>query len=367
MKSLLLAVLALSLHAAHAAEKPTSRDLAGKWEGPVTFGKFKFNLILRVATNDSGGLHVTLDLPEQGQTGIPVDALLFNAPDIRLEIDGFGTAYNGKINPDLTQIDGEFEEGPGGRPEPLIFKRSTAPEAPEAPKSYTFAAGESPDIRGYWKGEIEAGPGVKLTAGINIGRLPEGTFRATLDIPEQGAKDTPASAVSYADGEAVLEWRAFQATFRAKLSDDGKTLAGNWVAQGRTNALTYSRIDAPVELLPPHLNFVADAAKPDDVRGTWEGVLETPGGKLRIVVRVGSTPDGRIAGTLASPDQGGREIPASSAAYGDSNLKMEFRGIRGKYEGKVSTDGKTLEGKWEQFGPPMQLKLKRSSEHDKKA
>jgi hypothetical protein len=360
MKTCILLLAAILAVGARAADKMTSRDLVGKWEGGVNFGKTKLTLILRVTTNDAGGIKATLDLPDQGQTGLPINALLFNAPDMRLEVDAFNTAYNGEVNENLTEITGAFEEGPGGRPEPVTFKRSTEADAPEPVKSYTFAAGEAPDIRGYWRGEVEAGPMGKLLAGLNIGRLPDGAFKATLDLPEQGAKDIPASTVSYTNGEAVLEWKIFQSTLRAKLSEDGKKLAGHWIQGGRTNPLTYTRLDARFQLLATDLVYTADAGRSDDVRGTWKGTLETPGGKLRLVFRVGRSPDGSFGGTLASPDQGGREIPASNAEYSGSNLKMEFPGIRGKYDGKLSNDGKILEGKWEQFGAPLPLKLERS-------
>src|SRR5438046_1786588 len=117
MKSIFALLLCAIMASAgiHAADKPSALDLVGKWRGAVEFGKFKFKLSLKVTKTDAGRLAVTLEIPEQGVKDMPVAALLFNNPDVRLEIDQIGTAYNGKLSEDRNEISGEFEEGPGGR------------------------------------------------------------------------------------------------------------------------------------------------------------------------------------------------------------------------------------------------------------
>src|SRR5258708_483918 len=112
MKALLLilAFLVSVINPARAAA-PTALDLVGKWDGAVEFGKFSFKLILRVAKTPEGKLAVTMDNPDQGQKGMPINTLLFNNPDVRLEIDQFGTAYSGKLSADRNEITGVFEEG----------------------------------------------------------------------------------------------------------------------------------------------------------------------------------------------------------------------------------------------------------------
>ncbi|HTG43531.1 MAG TPA: hypothetical protein VK633_03255 [Verrucomicrobiae bacterium] len=368
MKIHLAAFLALSLFmGSSAAATSTALDLAGKWQGAVQFGKFKFNLVLRVTKTDAGRLAVTMDLPEQGQKEMPISALLFNYPDVRLEIDQFGTAYNGKLNEDGTVIEGGFEEGPGGRPISLAFKRSTEPDAPEPEKVFTFAPGEAQDIRGYWKGALEAGPQFKLAAGLNIGRVSDGTFRVTLDLPEQGAEGVPAKILESTNNSVSLEWPGFNVRFLAKLSDDQQELEGPWIQNGRTNETQFKRIDAPLKLLANNLTYEPDQSDPQDVRGNWKGTLEVPGGKLRLEFKIGRTPEGTYGGTLSSIDQGGKELPMSSASFTAPKLLMEWNGIRGKFEGTITNEGKMIEGKWEQFGNPVPLSLERAAPGDKKS
>lgn len=364
MKALVLlcaAMAAFSPLRTEAAEKPTALDLVGKWDGAVEFGKFKFKLVVRVNKTPANRLAVTIDIPEQGQKDVPVNAFLFNYPEVRFEIDPFGTAYNGNLTADLNSIDGAFEEGPGGRPVKLTFKRSTIPDAPEPEKTYTFAKNEPTDIRGHWKGSLEPMPGMTLTAGLNIGRLPDGTFKATLDILDQGAKDIPTSSITTTEKTAKLEWQALQTVFDAKLSEDGKSLSGEWKQGPRGKPLTFERVDGPVTLIPKNVSFEPEKGNAEDVRGYWGGTLETPGGKLRLVFKLGRTPEGKYAGTLASIDQGGRELPMSSGSFTAPDLHLEFKGIRGKFDGKLNKEGTAIEGKWEQFGNPMPLILERTT------
>jgi hypothetical protein len=202
---------------------------------------------------------------------------------------------------------------------------------------------------------------------LKIGRLPDGTYKADLDLPEQGAKNIPATTVEAKEKKATLKWQGFQATLEAVLSEDGNTLSGPWLQMGNSNNVSFSRLDGPFQLVPSNLSFTPDEGKAEDVRGYWKGTLEIPGAKLRLVFKVGRAPDGTYSGTLASIDQGGQELPMTSATFTAPTLKMEFKGIRGKYEGTVSKDGKSIDGKWEQMGNPMTLKLERTTESNAKS
>jgi hypothetical protein len=365
MKAFLLLLFALLALPASAATQRSSFDLVGKWEGRIEFNKFKFNLLLRVAKTSAERLAVTMDVPDQGQRDVPINALLFSDPDVRIEIDQFGTAYNGKLSEDKNEISGEFEEGPGGRPIHVVFKRSTAPDAPEPEKVFTFAKGEPPDIRGYWKATLEAFPGMTVAMALNIGKIPDGSFLATLDLLDQGAKDIPASSVAVTNKTARLQWQAFQATINAVLSEDGKTLDGSWQQGGRSNKVILARLEERATALPKNLSFVPEKNQPEDIRGLWKGILELPNQRLRLEVEIGRTPDGSYGGTLSSLDQGGSKLPMSTASFTAPKIHLEWRGIRGKFEGTLNKEGSVMEGTWEQGGNPLPLKLERATASDK--
>jgi hypothetical protein len=344
----------------HAAAKPASADLAGKWKAAIEFGKFKFRMNLKITpTEDGKRVRATMDIPEQGARDLPVSALLFNYPSVRIEIDQFQTAFNGTLSGDGNVIEGEFEEGPGGRPMPASFKRDTEPEKPEPVKTYAFAEGEKPDIRGYWKATLEPMPGMVLRLGLKIGRLPDGSFNALLDSFDQGANDIPATSSSYSDGSAKIEWELLRVTFESKLSADGKELAGTWKQGPRGTPVKFERLPHPATALPEGISFVPEQNSPQDIRGHWKGALEVRGNRLRLAFKLGKLPDGAFTGTMASIDQGGRDMPVSTMGYTNPVVRMEWKGIRGVYTGTLNKEGTEMEGTWEQFGNPSPLKLQR--------
>ena len=362
MKRQLVVVILLILRGVFTAQadtKPSALDLVGRWNAVMEFGKFRFKLNLKITAADDGKrIKATLDIPDQGAKDMPLSALLFNYPDVRVEIDQFRTAFNGKLSEDRNAISGEFEEGPGGRPIEVVFKRNTEPEKPEPVKTYTFAPGEAHDIRGYWTGSVEARPGVVMRMGLKIGKLPDGSFQALMDNFDQGATDIPATSVTYSNGAAKLEWELFRVVFESKLSEDGKELAGTWKQGTKGTPVKFERLAKPATALPEGISFVPDKNSPEDIRGYWKGVLEVPGNKLRLALKLGKLPDGSFAGTMASLDQGARELLATSIGYTNPVVRMEWKGINGVYTGAVNKAGTEIDGTWKQGGP-LPLKFQR--------
>lgn len=362
---LLLFIALLPILAIDTQAKPSSADLAGRWDAVIEFGKIKFRINLKITPTDEGKrIKVTMDNPDQGVNDMPVSAFLYNHPDVRLEIDQFNTAFNGKLGADGSTITGTFEEGPGGRPIDVVFKRNTEPEKPEPVKSYTLAAGETPDIRGYWKTSLEPQPGMVLRLGLKIGRLPDGSFHVLMDSFDQGAQNIPATSVTYTNGAAKVEWGQFSAVFESKLSANGKELVGTWKQGPATTPVTFARLDKPATALPDGISFVPDKISPEDIRGQWNGILDAGGNKLRLILKVGKLPDGSYSGTMASPDQGGREMAVSTAGYTNPVVRLEWKAIRGVFTGTLNKAGTEMDGTWEQWGRPSPLKLQRASAGD---
>ncbi len=99
-------------------------------------------------------------------------------------------------------------------------------------------------------------------------------------------------------------------------------------------------------------------ATSNKVEGTWEGKLAVPGGELIIVFNI-STENGVLTVTLDSPDQGVTGIPVEKVTFSNSNLILEAKSIGGVFEGKVSADFLSIEGKWKQGGVSFPLILNR--------
>jgi uncharacterized protein (TIGR03435 family) len=109
------------------------------------------------------------------------------------------------------------------------------------------------------------------------------------------------------------------------------------------------------------------AAAPDhDIVGTWQGTLHVAAGDnhpsidLRIVNKV-TRDDGKLKVLDYSIDQGGGEMKATSASFEDGILKFAIEPIDGKYEGKMSSDGKSIAGNWTQGPNPLPLLFERTT------
>jgi fermentation-respiration switch protein FrsA (DUF1100 family) len=95
-----------------------------------------------------------------------------------------------------------------------------------------------------------------------------------------------------------------------------------------------------------------------NIEGLWLGSLNVPGGmELRILFNISTKPDGSIAATMDSPDQGVSGIPVETIVYKDNKLNLEVKSIRGSFEGTLKEDGKTIDGKWEQAGSVFPIVL----------
>jgi hypothetical protein len=110
-------------------------------------------------------------------------------------------------------------------------------------------------------------------------------------------------------------------------------------------------------LLGPAL-VLALAVQAPDVTGSWEGPVETFAGKIRIRIHVTRQPDGTLAGTMDSVEQGAFGIPLDSVTFADGELRWEKKAISAVYSGKLSADGKSIQGKLTQ-GIDLPLTFKR--------
>ena len=98
--------------------------------------------------------------------------------------------------------------------------------------------------------------------------------------------------------------------------------------------------------------------------GTWQGALkvpQAPNGELRIVLKISTTAEDKLAADLYSIDQRTPAIPATTVAPSGNSLKMTIDRLNGTYEGRMTADGKTINGTWTQQGMLAPLDLTRAT------
>ena len=108
--------------------------------------------------------------------------------------------------------------------------------------------------------------------------------------------------------------------------------------------------------------FCAGLLSAQDVTGSWHGTLETPQGQqLRMVFEISQADGQGLRAVIHSIDQPAPPINAGSVTAEGANLKIGIPAIGGNYDGKLSEDGNSIEGKLSQATITMDLKLVRET------
>jgi pimeloyl-ACP methyl ester carboxylesterase len=123
---------------------------------------------------------------------------------------------------------------------------------------FLSAFGQSEEgIVGVWQGALKIS-GMEIRVVFKISKQPDGTLTATMDSPDQGAKDIPVEGVTFQDGHVSLEVKSAMGLYEGDLQQDGETLEGQWTQGGMSLPLVMKRtteapgIKRPQEPKPPY-------------------------------------------------------------------------------------------------------------------
>jgi uncharacterized protein (TIGR03435 family) len=121
------------------------------------------------------------------------------------------------------------------------------------------------------------------------------------------------------------------------------------------NAAPAAQNPAPAATTP------AAPASPTGIAGIWQGTLhiEQMNKDLRVEIKIAKDDKGGNKTTFYSIDQGGQSFVATKTAFENGTLTFSLDVIGGKYEGKMSADGKSIAGTWTQGPASMALNLER--------
>lgn len=105
-------------------------------------------------------------------------------------------------------------------------------------------------IEGIWQGTLKISS-VELRIVFKISLTPEGNLTATLDSPDQGAKDIPVSEVTFENGDVKIEIKSIFGVYTGKLSADHATITGEWKQGGMSLPLELKRTETEPEVNRP--------------------------------------------------------------------------------------------------------------------
>jgi hypothetical protein len=112
--------------------------------------------------------------------------------------------------------------------------------------------------------------------------------------------------------------------------------------------------------IPSFIAPQAASPKTASIAGDWNGVLDAQGTKLRLALHIKKNPDGTLAATLDSLDQGANAIPVSAVSQKGNDVKLELSALAAGYQGKLNTAGTEITGEWKQGGGTLPLIFKRA-------
>jgi hypothetical protein len=87
--------------------------------------------------------------------------------------------------------------------------------------------------------------------------------------------------------------------------------------------------------------------------GDWEGKIDTGNGSLRVIVHISQATDGKLNGSLDSPDD--------SVIYKEPDLRFAIELFGSTFDGKMNHDNSEITGEWKQSGRSLPLVFKRRS------
>jgi len=206
--------------------------------------------------------------------------------------------------------------------------------------STSLFAQPSPSVAGDYAGNL--GPlHVKLHLKVDASTALTGT----LDSTDQGAMGIPCADFHLDALALTFSVPAVHGTWKGAVTADG--LTGTW-DQGTPQPLNFTRD-----------TFVA-AAKPSPVDGIWLGSLTAGSAALRIQLQVKSDAAGHEFCAMDSLDQHAMGLECAKAVFAAPGFSFEVPVVHGTWSGKLSADGNTLIGTWNQ-GKELPLTLTRKT------
>lgn len=214
--------------AAPASAQAVPVAIVGTWLGTLTVqAGIELRIVFHIEASEEGALSVTLDSPDQGATGIPVDSVDFDGATLRLVMAAIRGGYEGSLQPDGEQLEGEWRQG--GMVLPLKLEKVETVEAPKRPQEpkppFSYA---SQEVRfPNREAEIELAGTLTVPEG-------DGPFPAAVLISGSGPQDRDEALLGHKPFLVLSDYLTRQRIAVLRFDDRGVGESGGRFADATT-------------------------------------------------------------------------------------------------------------------------------------
>jgi len=140
MKTATMAVILTALLLSLCTVVHAYSSVDGIWEGSLKVRGLELRIVFHISEQPDGTLSATMDSPDQGASGIPVDEVTIEDDLIRLELKSAFAVFEGTVSQDFLTIEGEWKQAGGSFPLELRHVEKATetrkPQDPEKPYPY---------------------------------------------------------------------------------------------------------------------------------------------------------------------------------------------------------------------------------------
>ena len=197
-----------------AQQQNNLQAIEGIWEGKIEVFGTELTIVCHISVTPEGSLIATIDSPDQGVTGIPVEQITLKENNLSLQIPSIGGSFQGKFSEDFSRIEGIWQQS--GTSFNLLLHRiekSIEIKRPQEPKKpYP-----------YYEEEVKY---ENKAAGITLAgtlTLPdgEGLFPAAILISGSGPQDRDEAIVGHRPFLVLADYLTSQGIAVLRFDDRG--------------------------------------------------------------------------------------------------------------------------------------------------
>jgi pimeloyl-ACP methyl ester carboxylesterase len=216
------------------ARKATAQGIAGDWEGTLKVTpQISLRITLKVTEGKDAALSGTWGSPDEGLEGLPLASIALEDGVLTFTTK-HGVTYKGKRDAEGTEIAGEWVQR--GKNYPLTFRRYD-------PSKVVAAAPVPKELEGFWEGKLRLTAGIELRLVLRVEKGKDGTLKAALASPDQGANNIPISMIELKGDALTFESKGIGAKYSGKKTKEGTGFDGQFTQGGLKLPLVLKKTD----------------------------------------------------------------------------------------------------------------------------